>query len=479
MNAEVVQVNNIANIFIRNFSYTLSSNLISLVISTLVVLVIPKLIGVEEYGYWQLYLFYSAYVGFLHFGWSDGIYLRYGGKEYDKLNKPLFFSQFYMLVTLQILIGFIITFIPFFYNTDSNRVFIFQMVAINLTIVNSKSMLLFILQGTNRLKEYAKITIIDRLFYTILIALFLLLGIREYKLMIVADLIGKFLSLVYSMYCCKDLVIRNINLFYLTLRETIENISVGIKLMFANIASMLIIGVVRFGIERSWDLNTFAKISLTLSISNFLLIFINTIGIVVFPILRRTSKEKLPSIYVTIRDFLMVFLFGFLITYYPIKEIFSLWLPQYSESLKYMALLFPMFIFEGKNSLLINTYLKTLRAEKVILKVNLITLCLSILLTLLTTYFIKNLDITIISIVILLAIRSILSEVYVANYLKLSVFKDVALEIIMSIAFIGTSWYLNSWKIILIYGISFLIYLFIKRKDLKNNIQNIKNFLKK
>ena len=38
--------------FIRNFMYTLTSNLISLFISTLVILIIPRIIGVQEYGYW-------------------------------------------------------------------------------------------------------------------------------------------------------------------------------------------------------------------------------------------------------------------------------------------------------------------------------------------------------------------------------------------------------------------------------------------
>ena len=35
-------------LFVANFSYTLSSNLISLMVSTLVVLIVPKLVGVEE-----------------------------------------------------------------------------------------------------------------------------------------------------------------------------------------------------------------------------------------------------------------------------------------------------------------------------------------------------------------------------------------------------------------------------------------------
>lgn len=471
-------MNKKASNFIRNFSYTLSSNLISLVVSSLVVLIIPKLIGIEEYGYWQLYLFYSMYVGFLHFGWSDGIYLRYGGKNYNDLNKSLFFSQFYMLVILQFIIAAIIMCIPIIISLDTNRVFIFQMIAINLIITNSKSILLFILQATNRLKEYARITITDKLFYSILIIILILFGVRQYELMIIADLIGKLLSFLYSMYCCKDIVFKRINLFYLSLSETIENISVGIKLMFANIASILIIGVVRFGIERSWDVSTFAKVSLTLSLSNFLMIFVNTIGLVMFPILRRTNSNKLSSIYSTIRNLLMVFLFGFLIIYYPIKSILSLWLPQYEDSLQYLAILFPMFLYEGKTSLLVNTYLKTLRKEKIILKVNLITLFLSVSLTLLSTYVMKSIDIAVITIIILLAIRSILAEYYLSKYLSLSVVKDIVIELVMTVVFIIAGLYINSWATVIIYGLSYILYLFIKRNDLNKSIHNLKVLIK-
>ena len=63
---------------LSNASYAVASNLIQLIISTLVILVLPRLIGVEEYGFWQLYLFYVSYVGFAHLGWIDGIYLKYG-----------------------------------------------------------------------------------------------------------------------------------------------------------------------------------------------------------------------------------------------------------------------------------------------------------------------------------------------------------------------------------------------------------------
>lgn len=467
-----------AKSFIKNMSYTISSNLISLIVSTLVVLIIPKLIGVEEYGYWQLYIFYSSYVGFLHFGWNDGIYLRFGGEEYKNLNKKLFYSQFIELLISQILIGILIWGASIIFIVDINRGFILKMVAIAMILVNTRLMLFYVLQATNRIKEYARLTMLDRIVYIILIIIFLLFGIRDFKLMISADLVGKFISLSFATLSCRDIVFNRINTFHLTVSETIENISVGIKLMFANIASMLIIGIVRFGIERAWDVTTFGKISLTLSISNMMMIFINAVGIIMFPILRRTNQEKLASIYSTMRDFLMVLLLGTLIVYYPLKTVMVAWLPQYAESLLYMALVFPMFIYEGKMALLINTYLKTLRREKVMLRINLFSMIISLVLTYIATQLLQNLDVAILNIVILLATRSALAESYLAKELNIKVKKDIILEVFLTLVFILTGWFVDSWMTMLLYGISYFIYLIIKKKDITGTIQNIKSLIK-
>jgi O-antigen/teichoic acid export membrane protein len=464
--------------FIKNFSYTLSSNLLSLVISTLVVFIIPKLIGVEEYGYWQLYIFYTSYIGFLHFGWNDGIYLRYGGKEYNDLNKKLFFSQYYMLFIAQLIIGIIISILAYLFVQENSRIFIIQMTSIALVIVNSRYMLLFILQATNRIKIYAQITMLDRILYIGLIILLLLFGIRNFRLLIFADLVGKGISLMVAMYACRDIVFRSISQFTLTLNEALLNLSVGIKLMLSNIAGKFIVGFVKFGIERSWDIATFGKVSLTLSVSNLVMLFINAVGIIMYPILRRTEENKLPNIYVTIRDVLMIILLGILIFYYPLKSILSDWLPEYAESLNYMAILFPIVIYEGKMSLLINTYLKTLRKERTILFVNVITVIVSAMLTILTTFLMRSLNLAIISIVILLALRSIISELILSNILQISVFKDIIIELAMTSIFIFSAWKIDSFITVILYGLFYLIYLFIKRSNIINSIQNLKNLTK-
>jgi hypothetical protein len=171
-------------------------------------------------------------------------------------------------------------------------------------------------------------------------------------------------------------------------------------------------------------------------------------------------------------------LLGILVVYFPFKVVLSNWLPQYADSLMYMAIIFPMCVYEGKMSLLINTYLKTLRKEKTMLKVNMITLLLSIVITVITTVILKDLDMAIVSLVVLIAFKCILSEVILSRMLGISVLKDISMEVVMTFIFILTGWFLNSWIAVIIYTVAYGVYLVSKRKDISSTIKNAKLLLK-
>jgi len=472
-------MNNRALAFIKNFSYAVTSNMVSLLISTMVVLIVPKMIGVEEYGYWQLYIFYSSYIGFLQFGWNDGIYLRFGGKDYNTLDKGLFSTQFWLLLIFQTIIALLIYTLSYFLIQDTDRQFILEVLALCLIVVGVRAMPLFIFQATNRIKEFSQVTILDRLLYFILISAFMISGIKDYRVMIFADLIGKTLSLVYAVYLCRDIVFHRFATFSGSLKEVYININAGIKLMFANIASLLVIGVIRFGIERSWNISTFGKVSLTFSISNMIMFFINAVGIILFPVLKRVDEKKLSTIYGTLSQVLMAIFLGLLIIYYPLKVILTSWIPEYFESLQYMALLFPMFVYEGKMSLLINTYLKTLRKEKLMLKINFVSLVLSVLITFISAFLLKNLILSILSIVIIIAFRAILAEWHLSKLLKISIYNDTVAELIVTIIFILLGWFMNSWVSVILYLTTYILYLLLKRRKIMKALKEIKLILRK
>ena len=90
--------------FIKNVGAMFIANGVSFLISALITFIVPKVLDVESYAYIQLYIFYTSYVSYLHYGWVDGIRLRYGGAYYEDLDKPLFGSQIWEYSILQMIV---------------------------------------------------------------------------------------------------------------------------------------------------------------------------------------------------------------------------------------------------------------------------------------------------------------------------------------------------------------------------------------
>ena len=454
--------------FFKNISYTLGSNVLSFIISVIAVLVVPRFLGVELYGYFQLYIFYINYIGFFHFGWADGIYLRYGGAYYDELDRHKMSGQFWGLFFFEALISIGIGLYAVVFISQEQRTAVLLCTAIAVILVLPRTLLQYVLQCTNRIKENAVVVTVERVGYLVFVLGVLFVGIRDFLPVVIADLIGKLISLIFALYYCRSIVKSTPEKIVNILMEAKENISVGIKLMFSNVASLLIIGIVRYAMERHWDIVSFGKVSLSISVSNMLMVMVTAVSLVMFPTLRRINQDQHARVYMMIRSILMYCLLGMLIVYYPAKLILSIWLPQYADSLRYMAILFPMCVFESKYSMLINTYMKTLRKEDKLLVVNTCSMALSFILTGITVFCLNNMDLAILSIVLLLAFRCIFAELIVTKVIKIDEKKDIILEVLVVIIFILSSWIIGGIKGMLVYAICFSAYLFIKREDFSN-----------
>lgn len=460
-----------------NFGFVIFSNLITLFISSLVILVLPKVVGVEEYGYWQLYTFYLTYIGVFHFGWCDGIYLKFGGKEYQHLDKEYFFSQFWMLIFMQLFLAFCTILGTSLFVSNPDLQFIFYSLSVNFIFTNVRLFFIFTLQTTNEIRTSSLIMIFDRSLYILFVVSILLVGMVDYRWMIVSDNVARFLSLCYAFYMCRDISFRKFNQFRLSLSEGWENILAGSNLMLSNIASSLIIGIIRFAIQRNWNIATFGKVSLTLSVSNLMMVFINAVGVVIFPILKRAQSEILPTLYSILRSVLMLVMLFVLVAYYPLRLFLEYWLPHYKESLVFMGLIFPMALFEGKMSLLINTYLKAFRKERLIFYVNLSMLGLSVILTVFTVVLWDNLTATVLSILFLLAMRSIVSEVFLSKILGIAVWRDIGFELSLSCIFVLSNYFFPIWVAFFVYSISFVTYCILQRQTLLQNMKRFKEIL--
>lgn len=459
---------------LKNFSYTFTSQMSSFIINALIVLILPKVIGVNDYGFFQYYLLLSTYALYFHFGWCDGIYLRYVGMDWKSLDKKILSSQFWGLMSLTIFI--ILTFLiaMTFFELDSDKLFILRTVIFSIIILNPKIYCSVVLQATNRLKEYAIVIITEKLTFALVLSILLLLGIRNYRILILSDIIGKFCSALYGYFCCKDIIKTAFTFSKKIFFETFNNLKVGIFLLVSNISSLLITGIIQFAIENHWDIATFSKISLTFNISKLLLVVINAMGLVLIPVLKHIDRDNLKKLYLNIRSIIMILLIGLLLLYFPLRIVLINWLPEYKESVVYAALVFPICLFESKTSLLLNTYLKALRKEKHLCLINIFVVILSIFLTSITVYCFDNLYLSVLCIPTLLAIRCILLEIIISKEINVQIFENSLVEVIVSVLFVFCAFVLPFFQGLIIYFLIYIIYLFFN----KNKVIKIFKFIK-
>ncbi len=460
--------------FTKDFSYSFTSNILSLLIAVIAALVIPKLVSVEQYGYYQLYIFYTSYVGVSYLGLCDGFYLRIGGKYYDELGKSLYSTQFRLLGIFEIVVYTFIFCGSLFFVTDANKHYVIACVCIVAVGMCLRWFITFILQATGRIKEYAVVTITERILYVIVAVPLVLGGHRGFEPLVIVDVAAKYISLFIGVWYCRDMIIAKTLPVKSVLPEIKENISVGFRFMLAQLCDMLIIGVVRFGVQGHWDIATFSKVSVTLTVSNIVLTAINAIAVVMYPTLCRTSEDRLPSLYRIMRVVLVGFAFGALILYYPVQRILTAWLPQYAESLRYAAILFPVCMYQSKMSLLVNTYYKTLRLENLLKKCNMAALALSVVCTAVSTLVLDSVTAAIMSILIVLIFRCILSEVLLSKHIAIDVKGDIMIELTMTVAFIVCNWFFG-FAGMLAYAVCYAVYLFVKRSDLQESVTFVKS----
>lgn len=461
---------------LKNLSLSLFTQVISLAVSFVLSFIVPKFIDEYQYAYWHIYLLYAGYVGVLHFGLLDGIMLRYSQYDYEELDKSRMCTQFLVLLIISS-VAFIMVFIYGFLNGGLTKIIAiliaFKILTKNILTYNS-----FLFQITNRIRHYAFLWITHRLVYGIIITLLIVFNCHYFVWLCVADLVADCVGILVSLTSNRSLHFGNLLTIQEALNETWLNISSGIVLMLSTWSSMLIVGGAKMIIEWKWGALVFGKTSFAFSVTNLVLTFVAAISVVLFPSLKRMRRENLPFFYKKLRDMMMPFLFWSLLLYYPECWILKLWLPKYSNSLLYLGLLSPMIVYASVISLLTNNYLKAYRQERTLFLINLISVFLAVCLYGITVYWLNNFTFLLLAVVLVVILRSVVTELCVMKLIQQDFRKNFIIEFIMTCAFLVSAQFVNRNIGLILYLMFLLCYSYFNLPNIKKRVCTLFNLKK-
>lgn len=399
-------------------------------------LIVPRFIGVAQYGYLQLFLFYSTYSGFFHLGLNDGVYLINGGKTMDELPKKSINSQFYVGLVFQSIFSLLLFLYACFGEVGTNRSVVIAQTSVMIVIQNAALYIGYVFQAINETKWFSISLLISKGIFGASILLLIVFRVQSFFYYTTSFIFATTLSLLYCLVKGMPILRSGVLPLRSSIQDAMFSISVGFKLLIANLASMIILGFARWLIDAVWGIETFGQFSLSLQLVTFISTFLSQIAMVLFPSLRSVGTGEQERLYVKIKSILDVFLPVVFVGYFPLFWLASLWLPSYAQGLSILYLLLPLCVFDGKMVICSTTYFKVLRKENLLLLLNIVSAFISILLAFAALKTFATPASVMVAAVIAIILRSIMAEIYMSRYYHKPFGFSSALLVVLSITFL-------------------------------------------
>lgn len=326
------------------------ANIINLIINLLTSFILPKYLSVDSYAAIKTYHLYVAYAGVLSFGYVDGMFLKYGGIDFEKLdfddvNRNL--STFRIFQTAVVVLT-LITVLVF-------RDPILVAFAIATLPINMAGYYRSLYQSIGEFKTYSRIMNMTAsiTFLTNLILIFILRTDNYLYYLVSYVALNIIIWLLLEINFRKKNT-RGVLSMDFSMQELIHNVKDGILLMLGNFSNIILTSMDRWFIKALMTTIDFAQYSFACSMENFINVAATPITVTFYNYFCKVNDDKIIK---SVRNLIMIAGAALIACSFPGKFILEVYLTQYIEASKVMFFLFAAQLFYIINkSVYVNLY---------------------------------------------------------------------------------------------------------------------------
>lgn len=418
----------------HNISSVLVAQVIVLLSSVVKSLVAPKILGVEDYGYWQIYVLYSGFVGVFALGYSDGVYLRFGGSDYSELpfKRLRASSRIYACSLAVISVAICVASVALEEGLRSAALFF---VGVDVAFVCFSGYLLYVLQITDRFREYSLLVVFDKVAMAVIIIVMVVFGVTDPRQYMFWDCATKVLACLLVVWRCRETVFGSAVGMIEGVRYYVGLCRSGLSLLLANFAGMFVVSAGRIVVELFGNIAEYANYSLGITVTNLVLTLVNAVGLAIYPSLKRLPTGSFPSFFKRVDSAVGVVSAIALVCYAPGSLFVSALFPQYTGMIEYLPFLFVAVIAEVRMQLLCNTFFKATGLARLLLVLNLASLASVAIAAPLLYAATGSVSAVALATSAVMTVRSLFSYRTLAKALDLSVGRLVAAEAALAVGF--------------------------------------------
>lgn len=352
----------------RNLSYVMSSNIIVMALGLIIMLFLPRFIGsVEDYGYWQIYYYYSAFFGLFLFGLNDGFNLLLAGTKFKSLDKKGLSVVLLLIILLTSLFSIILIIAFLAFIPDHEYKFIFSATALTILLLNISGFSMHVNQVSLRFKQYSILSSLERVLFVGLFLPLIFFGLEGFQVYVMVNLGVRLLVATYGIYSVRKVInLSEFNLRALASEKhtILKFIGVGWPLTYGTICATLISTSSRIIVERTMSVYEYGLFSLAFSFSLVVGLFTATLPAVLYPTLKIIAAEMRERVFNSLH--LLIIAAGTLAMSlsFTIPTFLELFLPDYKPIASYVSYLFPWIIYQLVSLAILDVFYRLSRLEK-------------------------------------------------------------------------------------------------------------------
>lgn len=360
--------------FSKDLSLTMLSNMVVLFGGIITGFIVPKAIGVDEYGLYKLFSLYMTYGALMHFGFVDGILLRYGGADYEELDKPRFRMYSRCFIGLETALAAVLL-VGIQLLMPQEHKLLFSLLAVNVLVVNLVAYYQYVSQATMRFRELSARKILLSVMKIAVILLLILLrslGVIS-EIRAVAYCAGLTLAdlIVLLMYLrtYRSITIGSADHFAEHKADFLALFRDGVILTVSYEAAAIIFSLDRQFVSVLYDNRTYGVYSFAYNLIGMVITVVNAVSLVLFPTLRRLKEGQVMKTFTDGMGAISMVAFGAVLGYQPLCALIQWILPEYAHSLAYLRIIFPGLALSCSISVIMFTFYKVLNRHVVYFKV--------------------------------------------------------------------------------------------------------------
>lgn len=337
----------------KGVTIVLMVNILNLIFRLLLNFLMPKYLDVDVYADYKFYQLLVGYIGMLHFGFVDGVYIKFGGKDMKTISEDEIGQSLTSLLVMESIVTVIVVIIG---------IIIHQPVVLvaATAIISTEVMWLFqyIYQATGEFKKYGRITsLYVILLFAFISFLMLIRSQNSYLYMGAYSLVMIIIAVILQLKSG----IRFKKEWFNTkaiVDTCLDDIKIGVFVMVGNFASQLLTSMDRWFIKGLMTSVDFAQYSFAASLESFMSFAISPFSVTLYNFFCKNPSEDSVR---RIEEQIYVFAVTIIACAFPAKWILEHFITHYLPS---SDVLFYLFASKGFNIIVVCIFVNLYKAMK-------------------------------------------------------------------------------------------------------------------